>query len=514
MRTVAVLVVIVLLLAGVTGWALMPRGAAPAQGPRFDAILAALTPQVLRTIEVTQPDGKVILIELDPTSRQWILKDADLRRWPVVASRPRALAGLLAEVGKGSREKASEPSGTRTIVLRYESDIARVAGPSAGVPTPSVSHEIRVDATALAGRTRVYTKDEQGQWWSAQADAQFASLFTPESLRAWADTRALVDLGQTASAIRLECADGRITLERKGSRWMITDPKLGNADAQAVTGLLQQLGEFTRVPGIEPSASGSQLVFSATVSSEDPGRPVGSRVDQTLWVSRGAVTPDVVEGEAFAMFAYADSTTLWGPSVIRIDRAKFDAISADPARYIARVATEVPRADIGMIRVTRVANAMDPRTHLAPLTPADAASTRSVTIATNGATWRITPVASTGAGEPASRGVAATPEQERWIAQLRDVLSTTRAVSVSMGGSSRAEGELVLTLASPGGAPLDVVAVGIAGAVGAVGGVGGVGGASEKGPPRVIVRRGNVYLVYDISAGLIEWLERQLPPEG
>ena len=499
MRTVAVLVVMVLILAGVTAWALMPRSRGAEQGPRFDQVLARLTPETLRAIEVTQPDGKVLKIEFDSTSGQWILQDPDSSRWPVVASRPRALAGLLAEVGKGSREKASEPSGTRTIVLRYEGGLASAPGSATAMETPGVSHEIRVDATALAGRTRVYTRDEQGQWWSAQADAQFASLFTPESLRAWADTHAMVDLGQTASAIRLECADGRITLERKGSRWMITDPKLGNADTQAVTELLQQLGEFTRVPGIEPSESGSQLVFSATVSSEDPGRPVGSRVDQTLWVSRGGLTPDVVEGEAFATFASADSATLWGPSVIRLDRAKFDAISADPARYIARIATEVTRADIGMIRVMRVANAMDARTQLAPLTAADAATTRSVTIATNGATWRITPVTSLGTGEPAARGVAATPEQEKWIAQLRDLLTTTRAASVSMNSDSQAKGELVLTLASPGGAPLDVVAVGV---------------SSEKGSPRIVVRRGYVCLMYDTGAGLVEWLERQLPPEG
>lgn len=492
MRTVAVLVVIVLVLAGVTAWALMPRSAA-VQGPSFDAVLAKLTPEALQAIEVIQPDGKAATIEFEPGTRQWILRDTDLSRWPVVASRPRALAGLLAEVGKGSCEKASEPSGsgTRTVKLAFDKADA------------SATHEIRIDATALAGRTRVYTKDQNGQWWSAAADAQFAALFTPESLRAWTDTHALIDLGQTASEIRLECADGRIKLERQGARWTITEPKLGNADAQAVTVLLQQLGEFTRVPGVAQSTKNTQLVFSASVMCALPGQSDAAQIVQTLRVSHDGQTPDVVEGQAMAMGQFAQSATLWGPEGVRIDRAKFDAISADPAKYIARIATEVTRADIGIIRITRDSGAMNATKQLAPLTAADAASARSVTLSTNGATWRVTPMTSTGAGEPASRGVAATPEQEKWIAQVRDLLTSTRATSVSIGGSAgranQAKGELVLTLASPGGAPLDVVAVGV---------------SSEKGAPRVVVRRGNVYLMYDTGAGLVEWLERQLPPEG
>lgn len=490
MRTVAVLVVIVVILAGVTAWALMPRSAA-VQGPGFDAVLARVTPEALQAIEVIQPDGKAITIAFEATSRQWIVQDTDRSRWPVVASRPRALAGLLAEVGKGSCEKTSEPSGTRTVKLAFDKADA------------SATHEIRVDATALAGRTRVYTKDQNGQWWSAAADAQFAALFSPESLRAWADTHALIDLGQTASEIRLECADGRIKLERQGARWTITEPKLGNADAQAVTVLLQQLGEFTRVPGVAQSTKHTQLVFSASVTCALPGQSDAAQIVQTLRVSHDGLTPDVVEGDAMAMGQFAQSATLWGPEGVRIDRAKFDAISADPAKYIARIATEVPRADIGIIRVTRNSAAMDASKQLAPVTAADAASARSVTLSTNGATWRVTPMTSTGTGEPASRGVTATPEQEKWIAQVRDLLTSTRATSVSMGGSvgraNQAMVELVLTLASPGGAPLDVVAVGV---------------SSEKGAPRVVIRRGNVYLMYDTGAGLVEWLERQLPPEG
>lgn len=488
MRTVAVLVIIVLVLAGVTAWALMPQRAA-AQGPAFDVVLANLAPEALRAINVIHPDGKATRIEFDAGTRQWLLHAPDDARWPVVASRPRALAGLLAELGKGSREKASEPASARVVRVEF---IA-----------PRAPHEIRVETTALAGRTRVYTKDDAGQWWSAAADAQFAALFTPESLRAWADAHALVDLGQTASQIRLECADGRITLARQGARWTISSPSLGNADAQAVTALLQQLGEFARSPrAAADQRQDNPSVFFTEVTCDLPSATGVTPIAQTIRVLRDGVAPDAVEGEGFATIGENDARA-WGPAVVRIDRAKFDAISADPARYVSRIATEVARADIAIIRVTRELEAMDATTRLSPLTATDAAGARAVTISTSGAAWRITPVTSTGAGEPASRGVAATPEQEKWIGQLRDLLTSTRAASVSMGntGGGEAKGELVLTLASPGGAPLDVVAVGV---------------SSERGAPRVVIRRGGVYLMYDVphGAGLVEWLERQIPPEG
>jgi hypothetical protein len=488
MRTVAVLVIIVLVLAGVTAWALMPRASGPGAGPGFDQVLATLSPETLRAIEVTQPDAKVTRIEFDAGSRQWLLHAPDDARWPVVASRPRALAGLLAELGKGSREKTSEPASARVVRVEFN--------------TPQAAHEIRVDTTALAGRTRVYTKDDAGQWWSAAADAQFAAIFTPESLRAWVESRALVDLGQTASQIRLECADGRITLARQGARWTISSPSLGNADAQAVTALLQQLGEFTRSPRAAANQrQDNPSVFFTEVTCDLPSATGSTPIVQTIRVLRDGVAPDAVEGEGFATLG--ESERAWGPAVVRIDRAKFDAISADPAKYVSRIATEVARADIAIIRVTRESGAMDATTRLSPLAATDAASARAVTISTSGAAWRITPVTSSGAGEPASRGVAATPEQEKWIGQLRDLLTSTRATSVSMGsaGGGEAKGELVLTLASPGGAPLDVVAVGV---------------SSAKGAPRVVIRRGGVYLMYEVpqGAGLVEWLERQIPPEG
>lgn len=494
-RTVAVLVVFVLLLAGVTAWALMPRAGGPARGAAFDAALATLNPDSLRAIEITQPTGKSIRIELDQRTRQWLTRVTPAAAWPVVSSRPRALAGLLADVAKAPREKSSEPVGTRTVTVTHDSN---------GTPT---THTIRVDATALAGRTRVYTMDATGQWWSTAADAQFASLFTPESLNAWADTHALVDLGQMASRVRLECADGRIELIRQGTRWSITEPKLGLADPQAVTALLQQLAEFTRThpasPSTAPNGEASRSVFFASVECE-LADSAGSRIlAQTIRVRSDAISPDAVEAEAsaFAETRPGETAMVWGPAIARLDRAKFDAFSADPAVYVARIASQVSRADIAIIRVTRELAALDAATVLTPLTAAAAPSTRALTISTNGAAWRITPPTSTGPTEPASRGEPATPEQEKWIAQLRDLLTSTRAESVSMKPNKDLRGDLVLTLASPSGAPLDVVAIAT---------------TREHGAPRVVIRRAGVYLTYNAPEGaaLVEWLERQLPPEG
>ncbi len=487
MRTVAVLVSIVLVLAAVTAWALMPRKVMAA-GPSFDAALARLTPESLQFIEVVQGDGSPLTrIEQDPATRQWLIRSGQESPWPVVASRPRALAGLLAEVAKSGGKASSEPASATYRVVR----VAWLDG------TARATRELLVDSSALGGRTSVHRRDEQGAWTSAHADSAFASLFTRASLNAWADTHALVDVGQTASKIRLECADGRVELARLGARWTIVSPKLGNADAQAVTALLQQLGDFARVTSASPrSASDANSVFVAAVTCELPG---GASLEQVISVPRDGVAPDTVEGQAYARTDRGDGARVWAAPAVRIDRAKFDAISADPAKYVARIATEVPRADIAIIRVARDSSAMDASRQLTPLTAADAAGARSVTLSTSGAAWRITPMTSTGAGEPAARGVAATPEQEKWIGQLRDLLTSTRAASVSMARDTQAKGELVLTLASPSGAPLDAIAVGV---------------SSEKGAPRVVVRRGNVYLMYDTGAALVEWLERQLPPEG
>ena len=112
-----------------------------------------------------------------------------------------------------------------------------------------------------------------------------------------------------------------------------------------------------------------------------------------------------------------------------------------------------------------------------------------------------TRTSSTGPTEPASRGVAATPEQEKWIAQLRDLLTSTRAESVSMKPNKDLRGDLVLTLASPSGAPLDLIAIGT---------------TREHGAPRVVIRRFGVFLTYNAPEGaaLVEWIERQLPPGG
>lgn len=489
MRTVVVLVVMVLVLAGVTAWALKPPTAA-ASGPTFDDALARITPDALQFIEVVQGDGSALTrIEADPVTRQWLMRSGQDSPWPVVASRPRALTGLLSEVGKAGAKVSNEPASATYRVVR----LAWLDG------TTRTTREILVDSTALGGRTSVHRRDEHGKWWTTHADTGFAALFTRASLNAWAETHALVDVGQTASAIRLECADGRITLERQGARWTIIDPKLGNADAEAVTSLLQQLAEFTRVTNATVRQSGdASPVFVATVTCEIAG---GVRLEQVFSVPRDGVAPDTVDAKALARVDQAENATVWGPAIARIDRAKFDAISADPAKFVARIATQVPRADIAIIRVTRDSAAMDTSRQLMPLTAADAEGARSATLSTTGAGWRITPVTSTGPGEPASRGVAATPEQETWIAQLRDVLTSTRAASVSMARHTQAKGELVLTLASPSGAPLDAVAVGV---------------SSEKGAPRLVVRRGNVYLMYDApqGAGLVEWLERLLPPEG
>ena len=508
MRTAVVLVSIVILLAGLTAWLLKPAQLL-ATGPVFDAELATLSSDTITRIEVLDHTGtRIAMAKNDFESRQWILYIPRTSAWPAVASRPRGLAGILADLARKPAQPSTGPiaESFRTIMIE-RSD------------TPETRLAFAIDISPVGGITRLYKRAADGSYTAIHADANVANLFSLESMTAWRNLKAFVEYDVKPSTILLECSDGRIELTRVGTRWSITLPPLGPADPEAVAALERQLANFVldERPGVGVTRGAemtkANAVFFARITTELPDPNVPRLISQQLRILSDGVNDVSVVGEAITFFS-DPATSPWGPLDATLTRPYYESITANPTAYASKLATHLARADIGMLRVTRADHALTSATPLTPVTNEVAAKVRTLSFTTTASGWRITqPGTFAAAGQATETGNVASPEQAKWIGQLRDLLTSTRAERVRFEAPKDLKGEIVLTLASPGGAPLDVVAIGVCAREILEGEPKQAGVSSTQ----LVVRRASgAYLIYTAAEGaeLIDWLERAFPPEG
>jgi hypothetical protein len=534
MRTVAILVGLVVLLGLATVAAFMPpsawsraqralggigSGGGSAGLATFDPRLAALSADTIALIEVSDSSGTVrARVAWDSGARVWVRSTPGRSgAWLVTPSRPRGLAGILADVGRAQRSAVRTPpggsdrgaGGDGRVLVRVQAiggePITFEVEPSVG----GIARVVRASDAAVDGDAAASAKA-----WSAEVEGRFAGLFEVASIDAWAQQSALAELAQQPSQIVIESRDRTITLERFGSRWTLRAGDLqSRADSEAVGTLLAALSRFTvdpaaSVAGIDPAPASDAWLARVRVITELPDPAGARRIVQEVLIESGAGAAGasgealldasaraLARGESFD--AAGTPGVSWGPIAVVGDAQAAAATRAGPEAFLSRVASTVASADVGTMTVARASGAA----WTEALVPVREQDPRAVATFTVGATgWRRANAAGT------------TPEDARAIADLHEVLTVRKADAVVIPAGAaieRFEERFEITLAKPppGGAPLEVLSVGVARLVAT--------DATALDPaPALYVRRGSVVRVFASGDGLalLGWLDRVAGP--
>lgn len=556
MRTVAILVGLVVLLGLATVAAFMPSSAwsraqralggtgssgGTAHEGTFDPRLAALSADTIALIEVSDSSGTVrTRVAWDPGARVWLRSTPGRGgAWLVTPSRPRGLAGILADVGRAPRAAVRTPPGGsgsggvggadgRARDGRVSVRVQAVGGePITFEVEPSVggiARVVRASDAAVDGDAAASVKA-----WSAEVEGRFAALFELASIDAWAQESALAELAQQPSQIVIESRESTITLERFGSRWTLRAGDLqSRADSEAVGTLLASLSRFT----VDPASSAARVDDAAAASdawsrrvrvvTELPDPAGARRIVQEVMVEpasgassgsgagQGALLDVAIRamarGESFDAAGVAGVS--WGPIAVLGDAQAVAATRAGPEAFLARVASSVASADVGTMTVARASGAAWTEA-LVPTRDDDARAVATFTVGASG--WRrASAAASVTSGAPAASGT--TPEDARAIAELHQVLTVRKADAVvipSGAAIERFEERFEITLAKPppGGAPLEVLSVGVAR-------LASTDATALDPAPALYVRRGSVVRVFAGGEGiaLLGWLDRVAAP--
>jgi hypothetical protein len=476
-RTAAVAFILTLALGGATILFLRPK---PADTKPSTISRPAAPPTPAR---MNLDDATAITIAGGDTSwsRSIIRKDASapwtMDSWPVEPTRTRSVLRLLEDV----------------TALEPVPDAPTPAGPTVTVSTPAGSTTFTIATIRVGGKVFVGVRTPAGTTSVVHADGALLDLFRPASIEAWRSGQPLDLLGREPDAVVIESRGERLELLRTGSGWALTKPVPVLAEPEEVRALLARCAQLTaqHLTGDPDDASLAAVRAPTALVRLSARTPEGAAVMRELAVGKAA--------DAGASLFHVSATgshgdTALGPMILTVSRADVEGLARTPAQLAAR--TSAPRtrpADVGIITMIQGNAELSSTKALAPM---DANLPRqAVTLRRTLEGWTV--ARGNDVGKPADAPVAEIP------GLILTAMCEAHAGEVAMGlpDTKKLRTIAVLQLASPGGAPLDVIAV---------------GGITSDTGEQLITRVGSVWRVYagDTPTDLLRRLRGLVPPEG
>jgi len=326
------------------------------QGAESGPLLAGFDVGRVERLEIGSAGGPAITISLsDRVPGIWVMRWKDAggveRTWPAVASRVRGALRLLGDlrIDPGAAGLAGADGDVR-VVLRAADGAER---------------ELRLGAGAVAGQTRVRASDGS-QDRVALADASLAQVFQAAGVEAWREPSLFGTEIADASRLVVGAPGSEIVLSRVGRSWGMQKPRVEPADEPVITAVLNALAS-AGAKGFPPRStaeSGAALELSTTRVVVESIRREARGGEMRRWsVVQGITVGGAADVGGTALFASLSagvedpatgaSTPLWGPVEVTVDRDALNAVPADPAAYVARVASRLAGPDVVAISVER-----------------------------------------------------------------------------------------------------------------------------------------------------------------
>jgi hypothetical protein len=474
-RTAAVAFILTLALGGATVALLrtMPAKSTHGKGTQPVTTPARMNLDDATSITITGGDTN--------WSRSIVRKDAaspwTMNSWPVEPTRARAVLRLLSDV---------------TELLPVQ-DAPTPTGPSVTVATPSGSTTFTLATTRVGGKVFVGVRTPTPPSRVVHADGALLDLFRPASIDAWRSGQPLDLLGREPEAVVIESRGERLELLRAGGGWALTKPVPVPAELDEVRALLARCAQLTAQQLTQDPDEALQAAVRAPtalvrLSARTPGGPT---ITRELAIGKAA--------DAGASLFHVSATGMHGeetlgPMILNLSRADVEGLARTPAQLVAR--TSAPRtrpADVGVLTLIAGDTQLGTTKALAPFEsklPANAVTLRRTLDG-----WTI--ARGNDAGKPADVAVAEVP------GLILTAMCEAHAgeIALSMPDANKMRALALLQLSSPGGAPLDVVALGSV--------------TSDEGE-RLITRVGSVWRVYagEAPTELLHRLRGLVPPEG
>jgi len=413
-RTAIIAVTIALILAAIAAVSL--RAPRPAAALAMPAWLGDLDPSALSAVTISSPAARTIVLEpIEPAGTWWLVQpDSPLRDapWPVRIENLRAALGGVADLRTLTPERAHGGDAWTRVEFRWRD--GRVEA-------------VEFAPDALGGKTLARVRDAAGPM-VAIAPASTGAVFAAEGVLSWRDRSLLGPDAGAAWRLELDGPAGRLALQRVGTRWALVEPIAAPADDAACAAAVAALSglEASRLLPVDADI-GADLDAPAVptfttrtlVRAPDDRGEVRERTLRRTVRIGGFADPARASVFVAAARSWENDEGPTAAITAVVPAAAIAAVNADPAAYVSRVALRVPEADITAITLT-------------PESGAPTIFTRTLDGWTRD-------------------GARAAPVDDRALAALRTLLTTTRATTVLLTEPEAATyGPTITISAGPG----------------------------------------------------------------
>ncbi len=451
------------------------------KAPEPVAWLASLDDGRVPSLKVAWEGGGEAHVTRDAWTGAWLLRVDSGSAWPIPSQRVRPLLRLLAEVGRATPGPGREPASS----TRLEVSLA-----------DGTSRTIRFSDSPLGGRTLAEIMVEPGKVRYAEVDDGLRKALARDSLLGWREACVLPREGADPSRIRVENARGRLALSRVQNRWSLTMPFATPASSEGVVKLVRQIAGL---------ASDRFLVATApddeALGANNPGTFVrletDCRLDHGDQVDRRTLVEEIRVGRSADMAGAAmhavvrailvDPATnqeraLWGPVDLVLPKEKVDALVTDGAQYVSPRSSQSAAADVVGLTIEPLGGSIEGDA------PASGNERRRFRLSIEG--WASV--------DPSGQAKRLEKQDAAQVAALVRALCELPAGRVGVEAPAGVRPVARVLMQGPSGGASETLALGVAG-----------DGA-------LVVRSGVVFRVYaePWTAGLLRWLQSQVPPEG
>lgn len=346
---IAVLAV-ALALAGVTFFAVRPRGSPLADAPiAWLASLAGGESEIASIrVDWAKGDGSE-LRRREPTGA-WVLSGSGGASWPVGTAQLRGALRLLAEQARGAREDAPGfvPDGPVVSVTTRAGAVGR----------------IELSKATLGGKTPARVQDDRGTS-VLMFDAKVRDLFTREGLLAWRKKDLYAGETWDPERVIIEAGGVKLAASSVGGWWGLSDPVAAPASKEGIAALLARLRGLQMARAVDDAPADVREWFEApvlTLGTEtvlhriEDGRVSRLILVESLTVGKGA---DVAQSTRFvrARAVVLDPATrkdlaVWGPIVGVIEVGKLEGLALDPRALVQRRSVRAAGADVSGVRIS------------------------------------------------------------------------------------------------------------------------------------------------------------------
>ncbi len=320
-------------------------------------IILPIDPASVSTLTITTPQHqrRFIRTQSGLWMHQLVDKDQTISStWLTDSRRIRAALRLLNSTRGQPRTKgpseAEHSSWTKVQIQRKQNNEDRV---TLWISPKSLagSHHARIQMQNPAEIDALIT-----------IDSNLASLFLNNAPALWLDAHALALLPEKTDVITIQTDNQTLSLRQRGSRWQLDQPIQAAAEPVMVERLKLVLSHLlsdtiqlkaNHSLDLEPALESSmkiQITANAPAFTKAQGNAVWTlTIGQATSLSAASV-------HAVSIVTDAERSTILGPAHLTIERAALSAIELNPASYIAKKTSRLPRADVAWVELHHPAN--------------------------------------------------------------------------------------------------------------------------------------------------------------